>query len=124
VKVNSGITLQEAMEKGRQMPFAAINTYSGYTVGKTADTELPETEEIIEARFFDADSEIRIFTSDSGLQAVEVTDSPDDRTIEAVYSLRDSAKVAVRRYIGFDDDGQAYISYSRMFDYMAGGADK
>lgn len=109
---------KEAISIGSTMPFALINTYDSLTIGKTF---VPDPDEMLEARFFDESGEIRIFRRDDELCACQITDEPGDNVIDESFCLKDLSTVTIRKYISFDDDGQAYIAYSRILNHSKGG---
>jgi hypothetical protein len=77
-------------------------------------------ENIIEARFFNEKMEIRVFNDEGVLSGtIFVDENPDYIESEFILYSRDknskryAEKLKVRKYIGYDEDGQAYISYVR-----------
>lgn len=85
-------------------------------------------EEMLEARFFSRNGELRFFMGEEGLAAVKVTEEGEERTsIDKEYILLNHRnwtnrfkKIKVRQYIDFDDDGQAHVALTRCLDLLGG----
>lgn len=83
--------------------------------------ELPNLDwtECMEARFFDEDKELHIYEEDGKLQAVKVTEGDGKDVIVRKYQLANQFLKAgkllcVREYYAYDEDGQAYVSLTRL----------
>lgn len=103
--------VREALDRGQALPFALVRSLSSVTLGPTPETV--DLEELIEARFFSAGEEVRIFQGEAGLQAVCLSTEKEDVTIEKEHKLADPAfgeSVTVRQVLDFDGDGQAYVA--------------
>lgn len=104
------LTLEKALEQGKQLPFALIRQYSAVSFGKTPKTV--DAEELLEARFFDQNKEIRIFRRDDALCAVSLVWEPGDRKMWASYSIENGKlgkSFSVCHLLNCDEDGQSYI---------------
>lgn len=104
-----------AVALGLQQPFAYITRLSEVIVGPTPAQFT--TEELLEARFFGADREIHIFTGEEGLEAVCVEDEGQEDCLDITRRIRDprfGKTLTLRRYLGYDADGQAYICATRL----------
>ena len=113
---------REALERGLTLPFAWIRTLSAVALGPVP--EAVDTTELLEARFFDRQEEIRLFQADNGLEAVCLTAETGDRTMEEerkLLSHRFGEYLTVCHTLAFDDDGQAYIAETRLTDWKGGG---
>ena len=109
------LTLQEALERGRALPWSLARSLSSVTLGPTP--EGVELEELIEARFFDAREEVRLFRNEAGLQAVRLTQEDGDVTIETVRKLANpkfGRAIMVVQTLDFDGDGQAFVACTRL----------
>lgn len=62
------LQVDRALEQGLSLPYAMIRSYSQVVLGNTP--QAVDEEELIEARFFDAENEIRLFRADGGLRGV------------------------------------------------------
>ena len=60
------LQVDQALEQGLSLPYAMIRSYSQVVLGNTP--QAVDEEELIEARFFDAENEIRLFRADGGLR--------------------------------------------------------
>ncbi len=110
---------EDALKRGQCLPFALLRTFSAMSLGPTPET-LPDTEEILEARFFSRDEEIRLFRDDGILKAVSLRETPDARVLKNEYEIGNQAlgkSLTVREILDFDEDGQAYIALSRLSDW-------
>ena len=119
-------------------PWAMIQTFSHLTLGRNpllypedcpADLlpllhnadRLSQT--LLEARFFSREAEIRVFRGEGGLTAVLLAEEAEDRYLEETTEIANAKQfgnsVTVRRLIGFDCDGQAYITAERLCGWEA-----
>ena len=85
-------------------------------MGKNADLSLliPE-EEILEAHFFDQREYIHLFELDDKLQAAVFKDGSGEDYISEIHVLQNSKFRALecRKYVSYDEYGQAYIEMVR-----------
>ena len=65
------LQVDRALEQGLSLPYAMIRSYSQVVLGNTP--QAVDEEELIEARFFDAENEIRLFRADGELRGVPVS---------------------------------------------------
>ena len=109
------LTLQDAFEQGKKLPYALLRTTDEVILGKTP-SELPET--LSEAHFFDEKQEIRIFWANDIQKAAVLTEDPSDKTIEDTLEIENTCrfgnKVKVSKAVSYDEDGQAYIQAIRL----------
>lgn len=109
------LTADQAVSLGLQQPFAYITRLSEVTVGSTpAELSL---EELLEARFFGPDREIRIWQEGDGFCALAVEEEAQDEYLDqprAIRSSRFGRTLTLRRYLAYDEDGQAYIRDTRL----------
>ena len=61
------LSVEEALRRGQALPWALVRSLGGMSLGAVPETI--ETEELVEARFFDAHTEVRLFRRDGALQA-------------------------------------------------------
>lgn len=117
-----GLEAGQALSRGRTLPYALIRSLSRVTLGPTPD-EI-DLDELIEARFFDSEQEVRIFHGETGLQAARLWDGTEDTVIQRTYQLANEAVfgrfVTVHQLLRFDEDGQACVSCTRLAGWKGG----
>lgn len=116
---------EEAFALGKAMPYALLRTLSTFNLGRTP-AEFPPAEEILEARFFSRDAEIRIVFNGDSLYAALLSEDAEDEYIDHELSLENSRfgkKIYVRHVIRYDEDGQASMSSGRLYDWEGGDPD-
>lgn len=109
------ISVQKAFSKGREMPWTWARFLSRVYLGATP-AEIHEAE-LIEARFFGPDQEIRLFKVGEELKAVRLTVDPNDREIERIFTIDNrmfGRTLTVRYGLEADEDGQMYKKYARL----------
>lgn len=112
------LTVEDAIRLGTELPYAYITRLSEVTVGPTPDVF--GTGELLEARFFGPDREVRIFRCEDDLCAVMLEDEAGDVYLDKTSRIRRSCfgkTLTLRRYLSFDEDGQAYIAETRLLDW-------
>lgn len=117
------IDIQAALEAGQKLPFAWVRSLSQVSLGRTLLAA--DLEELLEARFFSRDREIRLFPGEDGLRAVALTGEPEDHVMEEEYQIenpRFGRSITVTRVLDWDEDGQAYIAATRLSGWKEGGA--
>ena len=113
-----------ALAKGRALPYALVRTLSTETLGPVS-AEIP-LEELLEARFFSPAEEVRIFRRDGALEAVALEEDGGETFWDQVYEIANpdfGARITVRSYLDFDEDGQAYWGHARLTDWKGGTED-
>lgn len=116
--------LTEALAKAMEMPWAYIAYYSFLHLGVTPKTV--DWKQVLDARFFGPEGELRLFRQDDVLTAVWVDDTPHpgelDTIIDKVVPLRSSfgKKLHMKQHIVFDEDGQACIYTTRLSKWTGG----
>lgn len=109
------LAVQEAFARGRALPWALVRGLSRVTLG-TAPTEI-DPEELIEARFFGAGEEIRVFRAGGELRAVRLCAEPEDNTLEQTYQIKNprfGKSLTVCRLLEADGDGQMNVTATRL----------
>lgn len=115
MKIDKSLSVQQALEQGAALPWALVRSLSQVTLGPAPVTV--GTDELIEARFFSTEEEIRLFRSDSELFAARLTAEPEDSTIEQVCRIQNpafGASVTISSTLQPDEDGQMNIAYTRL----------
>lgn len=111
------ISLEQAVAEGMQMPFAYVRSFSAVTLGKTQP--LPPMNEILEARFFGPDQEIRLTDDGDGLYGLRIVDGETSDFIDLTDRLLSGfgKTLTKRSYVDFDEDGQGSIVCTRLLDW-------
>lgn len=104
------LTPEQALAEGAQMPYAYLRSLSGLFLGRTGPS-VPPAEELLEARFFNGQCELRLFRDDAGLRAARLSLEEKDETLARKVSLanpRFGSSAEVCRVLDYDEDGQIY----------------
>lgn len=115
MKIDRSLSVQQALERGAALPWAMVRSLSKVTLGPTPAAV--DTDELIEARFFSPEEEIRLFRSEDGLCCACLTAEPDDSAIERLCRIQNpsfGASVTVSCTLLADEDGQMNIAYTRL----------
>lgn len=114
--------------------FAWINTFSDLKLIELSKDEiqnvwLEDLNNLIEAKFFNKDREISIMPCDDekNFSIVEF-DGKNKEYVEEKQVLNrnkspfknDNDKLVIRNYLDYDDEGQAYICYSKLHNVEGG----
>lgn len=82
-------------------------------------------ENMIEARMFGKNNEIKVFKTSGKLKASLLKEEPQDKDnilkeehLVIDNRFGDVKKVKIKKYISEDEDGQVYISYFRPYDLV------
>ncbi|TCS78932.1 hypothetical protein [Tepidibacillus fermentans] len=112
------ISIEQALDKNYLQDigliYGLVYSYNSVQLTRIEDL-LIDRETLIEARFFNEDSEVHIFKRDE-LEAVifmETEDDLDHSFSENHLLERFGDKLIIKHYLDYDQDGQAYIRYSR-----------
>ena len=127
------LSMTEALKQASAFPWAMIQTYSRLYLGVNPLTDGGSSpaeiysffqgreqieQSLLEARFFSDAEELRLFRLDGGLRAVLAAETDGDRWLEETCEIANKDKfggsVTVRRVIDFDEDGQAYVAFTRL----------
>lgn len=109
------LQVDRALEQGLRLPYAMIRSYSQVVLGNTP--QAVDEEELIEARFFDAENEIRLFRADGELRGVRLCKERDDICIESSFYIENpdfGKEIRVCHHLDTDEDGQTYIRTTRL----------
>ena len=111
-------SIEQALQQAEKLQFVMVTELSRVVIGK-----MPmdiNWDELIEARFFDHDTEIRIFRENGELRARSVILEDDMPYIEKQYKKLQGnlgSEISVREYLTFDEDGQAGVSAVCLYDW-------
>ena len=117
------IKIEDAPDMAREFPCALIYHLSTATMGPPpAEIQL---DDIVEAHFFDSDRELRLISTQMGLEAYLLTEEVGDRYINFKAKLipKFGKSMTIRKYIETDADGQSFIAAVRIVDWKGGTAD-
>lgn len=115
------LSIQEAMEQGKKLPFALIHCMSSMTLGETPkDCSM---DELVEARFFSSEKEVHIFWSDGQWHGILRRQDEGDLNVLKTYPLKNrkyGATITVCQHLNIDDDGQVYVAATRLSGWKGG----
>lgn len=109
------LTVREALERGRALPWALVRSMSEVTLGRTP-AEI-NREELMEARFFSPGEEIRVFRNGGELAAARLEEEPGDSQITRTYDIENpkfGAAITVCFALEADEDGQTNLATARL----------
>lgn len=109
------LSVEEALRRGQALPWALVRSLGGMSLGATPKDM--ETEELVEARFFDAHTEVRLFRRDGALQGAALTQEEGDNILEKAYRIENpayGARLKMASTLMADEDGQTCIAATRI----------
>ncbi len=110
------LTVDAAVQLGATLPYAYERYLSRVFLG--CNTGIPDWKELLEARYFDSDREVRIFLRDGSWCGCCLTREPDDHELMETHNIENEKlfgrQLTVCRTLAFDEDGQAYVCASRL----------
>ncbi len=122
--ISQSMTIPEAMERARTMPYAWVLQDSRAYLGKTGGFSLPDApgNDWREARFFGPEGELRLTRSDKGsMEAFWLTETGDEVLDQARPLLPEFGRqLTVRRILDYDEDGQVCVAATRMLRWEGG----
>lgn len=107
------------VNEAKSYPFALVYQISSVFLGKTADLGELSWDEMTEARFFSDTQELRYFVREGVPEAVLISEDgaceyvDEKRRLGARFSGAGKS-VIVRKYINYDEDGQAFVEACRL----------
>ena len=115
-EILDSIDFKEELQKYKN---ALIMNISDMLLKRTVDISDMNLDEVVDARLFSETGELHIFNDDGKMRFVRVTDEEDDTSIEEAYIIGNrknviGKRILVKKYINFDDDGQAYVYLTRL----------
>ena len=109
------LTVGEALERGRALPWALVRSLSEVSLGRTpAEINM---EELIEARFFSPGEEIRVFRATGVWTAARLAGEPEDSQITRTYDIENpkfGTAITVCYTLEADEDGQTNPATARL----------
>ena len=116
------VNAEEALSA--RLPFALIRSYSSVTLGKAPS--FVDLSELLEAWFFSETDAVRIERVGDELIAFRLTETDKGDCIKGTYEIDNRSlgeSVSVRRYVSFDEDGQAALSDPVPYAWKGGKTD-
>lgn len=114
---------EEALRLGMALPWAFLRCYSEASLGPTPEQIDPN--ELLEARFFSEQEEIRLLRLEGELRGLRRTED-GGKEIESCFRIANPAfgrTLRTRRSIIFDEDGQAAFTELRLCGWEGGEND-
>lgn len=114
------VTFEEAKNRIQDYDYALIYEISEMLFDKVEKISEIYWDEVQEAYFFNEKSQMHIYLSDEVLEAIVYNETNEDVTfVDRRYELAGKfsnigREVKERNYLEFDDDGQAFVAYSRL----------
>ena len=114
------VTFEEAKNRIQDYDYALIYEISEMLFDKVEKISEIYWDEVQEAYFFIEKSQMHIYLSDDVLEAIVYNETDEDVTfVDRRYELAGKfsnigREVKERNYLEFDDDGQAFVAYSRL----------
>ena len=111
------ITLEEAKNAVSSYDYVLAYELSRVVFDKACGVKI-HWDECTEAFFFNEVGQIHLYLDEGNLVGKKITaETDDDCYVDKQYSISSKfdkvgKKIVVRDYLGFDEDGQAYVKYS------------
>lgn len=116
------LTVERALHDGHALPFVLARCLSEVKFG--INTELPASEELLEVRFFNSEKEIRLFRRQGRLEAVCLTQEPEDDCLEEEYEIANPSlfgtSFTLSKLLDVDEDGQTFVKATRLTGWKGG----
>ena len=108
------LPLPQAWGMGMRLPWVYLRSLSRVYLGNTP--ERLTMDELLEARFFSEQQEIRIFLSEDGLKAVRLEEETADRFLEEEIAVNSEfgSSYMVHYLLEADEDGQTNRTVVRL----------
>src|SRR5690554_6339853 len=119
-----GIPVEEALDlkalSARGFQYGLLYSYDGVQLDKIENIQL-NRDKLVEVRFFNNLEEIHVFKRD-GFEGVLFTEEEEDEVVEETHLLIGSGQdnrfgkaLLIKNYVDYDEDGQAFIAYTRPY---------
>lgn len=91
-------------------------------IAKKTFTEI-STKNLIEGRYFNENHELKIYKINGEYNAILSIEEESDKAINVEHlvidnKFEDIKKIALKKYIDYDSDGQAFIKYLRPYKFI------
>ena len=112
------IDFASAKESYKDYEYALIYMMSSIILKRTSEIEKIKWDECLEARFFDKDRELHMICANECFSSI-ISDEASDTFIVRNCRLKPGyselgKKLIVKQYVGKDEDGQSFISLTRL----------
>lgn len=117
MKIES-LTIETALSLGQSLPWAFVRSLGSVTLAATPVSI--QLNELLEARFFAEEQEIRLFQKDGVLCAVRLTQEANDDPITEVHLVEHPnfrGELTVCQDLDADEDGQMFLSSTRLSNW-------
>lgn len=101
--------------KEEGIEFALVYQYDSLTYCEIEDLQI-NWQTFMEARLFGEKKELHIIKEQNSFKVLELQEDAESRYLKTTYLLEKSSgfkRMQIKKYIKYDEDGQAYISYVR-----------
>ena len=119
------VTMEDVKESYKNYPFALIYMMSDLVFAKTEELDNILWDECLEARFFGKNGELHMFRNDGIVtcRRIEEDGEVEGEVLTDKYKLDNRFQkygkgVVVKRYLKYDDDGQAYVGLTRLAEIV------
>ena len=120
------VSFDKLKECYKDYPYALIYMMSELVFSKTEELKDIIWDECLEARFFGENGEIHLFQNNGDPECIMIEDNANDADVDTLVDqyklnnrfLKHGSRLLVKRYIGFDEDGQAFIKLTRLADVV------
>lgn len=123
--IQESLEVDKALSRGIEKPYAFLRFMSEVKLGPTP--QQVDTEELLEARFFSEEEEIRLFRRDGRLEAALFYTEPFDWPITETYEIANpkfGRELTVCHHLDADEDGQTYVAATCLSGWKGGKQDE
>lgn len=124
VKIETSDVRKKAADFSEMLPrydYGLFYYLSEIKLETMQDGRSPVLEQLMEARLFSETSELHLFQCETGWRAVLVEETGtgqaeyiDDKHVISKEFQTAGKKLCVRKYISYDEDGQAFVALTRL----------
>lgn len=105
--------------KAEGYKWAIVYNFDEVKIGRLDELEI-DGDILLQARIFNEDKELNIVREKHNLNLCFLEEDSDDECIEDSYLIienkfKNYKNINIKKYINYDDDGQAFISYVRPY---------
>lgn len=110
------ITLEEAKQRLPEYTYGIVHMFSELQYD-TMDKISVNWDELLELRAFSEQGELHVYEGSNGMMAQCCTETQEDTLDVNIirYMMKNDKTLAVKEYLGPDEDGQAVVRYTRPF---------
>ena len=113
------LEFEAAREQIDSFAYGLLYLTGGIQLAAKPQDDQIDWEECYEARFFSTNKELHLFENNGERKAILVEDEAKDAVTVRSYKLSSKYRsvgktVQVKKYLSFDEDGQAYVALTRL----------